>query len=101
MAGLCHDRIELTGFWSYDTVQSCKWVPTFRRNMDIPLTYHSDNLNMAVVRSEILTQVLMKFHIFWDMTPCRLVTIYQSARRDIPADLGLHQSTVCREYMNV
>jgi hypothetical protein len=40
MAGLCHDRIERPGFWSYDTVHSCKWVPTFQLNMGAPPTYH-------------------------------------------------------------
>jgi hypothetical protein len=35
-------------------------------------------------RSEVLTAVLLKIQVFWDVTPCWLVTIYTSTQSDLP-----------------
>lgn len=43
-----------------------------------------------ITRYVVLTAVFLKRQSFWEITPCRLVTIYQSSRRNVPVGLNLH-----------
>ena len=43
-----------------------------------------------IMRYVVLTAVLLKCQAFWDITPCRLVTIYHSIRLNGPEGLNLH-----------
>jgi hypothetical protein len=42
------------------------------------------------VNLEVLTMVLLKFKVFWDIAPCRLVTSYWHFERDntVPTSSG-------------
>jgi len=42
------------------------------------------------VRSEILTALLLKTEVFWDMMPCQYVTVYQLTWHHVLEDFCFH-----------
>jgi hypothetical protein len=64
-----------------------------QENQTFFLTCLSSNF-VAVVKCEILTAKNVGLTMFWDVTPFRLITVYQTARRHVPENrnLNLHCS---------
>jgi hypothetical protein len=42
------------------------------------------------VRSEIITALLLKIEVFWDMVPCQYVPVYQLTWHHVLEDLCFH-----------
>lgn len=42
------------------------------------------------VRSEILTALLLKIEVFWDMMPCQYVTVYQLTLHHVLENMFSH-----------
>ena len=56
----------------------------------ISLEMEQSNKNIHFISGfGVLTAVLMKVKVFWDMTPCRLVNIYQRTPRNVSEALTL------------
>lgn len=57
-------------------------------------THHipeDSNFNCNIcLRFEVILAVTMKGSVFWDVTPCSLVEMYQTIQCHVPEDSGLH-----------
>jgi hypothetical protein len=47
------------------------------------------------MKSEVLTAVRVQITVQWDITGCKLVDMYQSARCHIPEDCNQKRPAVC------
>jgi hypothetical protein len=79
--------IQKTTVWSITAAQ------TSERNIQSPTWHHVVSL---LVGSEVLTAVIMKSSILWDISSCSLATVnhfQRTTRHYNPEDIGLHGTT--------